>query len=719
VFYANIVLANLIALAIILVYLSMRLNKHSSICLFIVSIIPLIILELGCYFFLRSPTSITSATLIVLALGLIPLPFAALSYTLGRDSVKPDSIPLCAYYVAQIVVFFFFARDLYAGRIIDWLTGILDEPLILITNERRYWVINLLVSCGVVLFGFENTLRNASRKQADGMKFVLTAFAGLIVYFAYLSVQLLLFSYISESMLLVGVMMISVSLILLLYAFVKHPFWEVEIRVSRRIIFGSLSATVLAVYLVISGSIIDLVRFTQPDHHIILVPAMGFASVAAVLIAYLSPKFRARLENFLTRNFFINKYDYRALWTKFSEKSSGSLNITELLPRIGEFIADSMFVEQVAIWLRSQDSEAFVLAYLHEPVGSAPVSSFSLRLRKDWDCTGPSEAMTTSDAGNISESGNAGPSTFVEGQQIFEKLRINNFVMVKNGKDLLGIVGVGADIANRPANKEDNQLLASMSNQLANLIMNHRLSEQLLLAREWEFFNRFSSFILHDLKNLATLQSMTLENAQGLKNNPQFLTDAFTTFQQTTDKMINLIASLSVQKGQLTLQQQPLNILAVIENTFTDLKIEQRTGVNLVTKFPPAEPPPMIFGDPELLQKAFTNILLNAIQSLPHGKGLVEIKVIHPNNGKITTAITDTGCGIAPERLQRLFRPFQTSKQYGMGIGLCHTRSIIEVHGGHIYIESQMNAGTKVQVDLPTLAKQKGTAFSETQDFNS
>jgi C4-dicarboxylate-specific signal transduction histidine kinase len=50
-----------------------------------------------------------------------------------------------------------------------------------------------------------------------------------------------------------------------------------------------------------------------------------------------------------------------------------------------------------------------------------------------------------------------------------------------------------------------------------------------------------------------------------------------------------------------------------------------------------------------------------------------------------------------------LFRPFQTTKEKGLGIGLCHTRSIIEVHGGHIRIESQLNAGTKVEVELPTL----------------
>ena len=112
---------------------------------------------------------------------------------------------------------------------------------------------------------------------------------------------------------------------------------------------------------------------------------------------------------------------------------------------------------------------------------------------------------------------------------------------------------------------------------------------------------------------------------------------------------------------------------------------------------------PVISGDAELLQKAFTNLLLNAIQSLPKGQGAVEVTVSEEVAGKITTSIRDTGCGIPPERLETLFRPFQTTKERGMGIGLCHTRSIIEVHGGQIRIESQVNAGTRVEVELPTL----------------
>lgn len=77
--------------------------------------------------------------------------------------------------------------------------------------------------------------------------------------------------------------------------------------------------------------------------------------------------------------------------------------------------------------------------------------------------------------------------------------------------------------------------------------------------------------------------------------------------------------------------------------------------------------------------------------------------VIHPGNGKIMTEIKDTGCGISPEQIKNLFRPFQTTKKNGMGIGLCHTRSIIEVHGGRIHIDSAINAGTQVEIEFPTL----------------
>jgi signal transduction histidine kinase len=144
--------------------------------------------------------------------------------------------------------------------------------------------------------------------------------------------------------------------------------------------------------------------------------------------------------------------------------------------------------------------------------------------------------------------------------------------------------------------------------------------------------------------------------------------------------MIDLITSLAVQRREFFLNQQVVNIRQVVSQAFDELRVGQTNGVELIKRFPPDDSPSIVCGDPELLRKAFRNVLLNAIQSLPKGDGSVEVSVSQPANDKVITSIKDTGCGIPPEKLQSVFRPFQTTKKQGMGIGLCHTRSIIEIH---------------------------------------
>jgi putative PEP-CTERM system histidine kinase len=448
-------------------------------------------------------------------------------------------------------------------------------------------------------------------------------------------------------------------------------------------------------YLFLSGSVLDFLRFTIPGSWHALLPVAAFVLLAFFLLFYLSPYFRSSIRNFITMNVFRNKYDYRDLWMKFSDKSSGSLNLQEVLPKVAEFVSDAMFVRQVAIWLRSPTSETFYLAYCHDAQSATEGSN----LRFDPGCRSDKHAVLF----NVPNPGNANTIKFpIDKVSYLEQLGISRVALVEKNSSALALLGIGKEIHRENSSAEDDQLLTSISNQLGNLILTHKLSEDLLLSREWDSFNRFASFVLHDLKNLATLQGMILENAKHLRDNPKFTEDAFETFQKTTDKMINLIASLSVQRGQFSLKQQPVNILDIIAHTFDDLKIAQRNGVKLSTKFPPENKVPIVSGDPELLQKAFTNLLLNAIQSLPQGEGALDISVSQENGGKITAAIRDNGCGISPEQMQNLFRPFQTTKDRGMGIGLCHTRSIIEVHGGQLRIESKVNAGTKVEVELPT-----------------
>ena len=698
--FNSLFLANLMLLGSLFTYLATKIGKHRTVIYLAAALTPLISFELGSFLFSNWPSSRDGAKLIILAAALVPVTIVPVSQSVGRARPENHQIGWLIYYIFQSIVLLFVVQQILAGGIIEWVTGILEEPIIIIDNHWRYYFLNVIASSILALLSFDKTLKRATRPQQDELKFVFIAFLGFAVYFSYLATTILLSSYISQPIVQLGAVITFSGVVLLAYGFAKYPSWEVKIRVSRHLVFGSLTATAALIYLIISGSILNILRLAQSQGASSLLPIAAFALVALFLFIYLSPSFHSSVKSFVTRNFFRNKYDYRDLWMKFSDKSSGSLNIRDLLPHVAEFIADAMFVRQVTFWLRSTTSDTYLLAYCHDRTVAKVSQPLPLRLN-------PRHA---NDKNRILFSVPAnGGETAVDnfpvhqGTQTLADLGIKRLVLVEKGHEVLALMGIGTQTDQERSSAEDEQFLSSVSNQLGHLILTHKLSEELLLAREWDSFNRFASFILHDLKNLATLQGMTLDNAKHLRENPHFISDAFATFSQTTEKMINLIASLSVQRGQFSLKQQPVNILEVIAQTFDDLKIEQRNGVRVKTAFPPKNALGVISGDPELLQKAFTNLLLNAIQSLPKGEGAVEVTVSQEPRGMITTSIRDNGCGIAPERLESLFRPFQTTKEKGLGIGLCHTRSIIEVHGGQIRIESQLNAGTRVEVELPTL----------------
>jgi signal transduction histidine kinase len=109
----------------------------------------------------------------------------------------------------------------------------------------------------------------------------------------------------------------------------------------------------------------------------------------------------------------------------------------------------------------------------------------------------------------------------------------------------------------------------------------------------------------------------------------------------------------------------------------------------------------IIRGDGEKLRQAFLNIVINALQATPSG-GNVRIDLNKVESGFEIT-FCDSGSGIAPDILQRIFEPFYTTKTDGTGLGLAVTRKIIEAHGGKLDIESKEGLGTTVSISLPML----------------
>jgi signal transduction histidine kinase len=111
--------------------------------------------------------------------------------------------------------------------------------------------------------------------------------------------------------------------------------------------------------------------------------------------------------------------------------------------------------------------------------------------------------------------------------------------------------------------------------------------------------------------------------------------------------------------------------------------------------------------DQDLLYQAFLNILLNAIQAMPHGGHLTVFTLPGPRGQGGEIRFQDNGEGIEPETLNKIFNPFFTTKEKGSGLGLPIVKSIIEAHQGSLNISSVAGDGTTVVITLPDLALQK------------
>lgn len=159
-----------------------------------------------------------------------------------------------------------------------------------------------------------------------------------------------------------------------------------------------------------------------------------------------------------------------------------------------------------------------------------------------------------------------------------------------------------------------------------------------------------------------------------------------------------------VEAGALEPQHKPVRLVALVDEVLAVLVTEfERASVeprNMISYNLP-----VVEADPDMLTRVFSNLCDNALQHTPPG-GTVAIEAL-PHENMLAVAVTDTGQGIPPEALERVFERFfradtaRQSKTGGSGLGLAIVRAIVEVHGGRIWAENAPGAGARFIFTLP------------------
>jgi putative PEP-CTERM system histidine kinase len=258
---------------------------------------------------------------------------------------------------------------------------------------------------------------------------------------------------------------------------------------------------------------------------------------------------------------------------------------------------------------------------------------------------------------------------------------------------------LGDRVGGIPFMHQDLDLLKCVGDQVAASLRNLQLSGKLLQVKEMEAFQTMSAFFVHDLKNTASTLGLMLKNLPIHFNDPAFREDALRGVSKTVTHINNLIGRLSLLRHGLEIRRADADLNELVDKVLAAHK--SALNVELIKDF---QALPRISVDPEQLFKVVTNLVLNATEAVSQ-PGQVRVQTSQLN-GWAVLAVADNGCGMSPEFLNRsLFRPFQTTKKAGLGIGMFQSKMIIEAHGGRIEVESETGKGSTFRVLLPLTKK--------------
>lgn len=249
---------------------------------------------------------------------------------------------------------------------------------------------------------------------------------------------------------------------------------------------------------------------------------------------------------------------------------------------------------------------------------------------------------------------------------------------------------------------EIGELTESFNFMLQGLRENKRLEERLREAEHLSAVGELSRSIAHEIRNPLNFISLSIDHIRE-KYPPSVHKDAenfdalLSSMKQEIRRLNRLVSDFLDYGKPLRLNIQRTQVERMLDDVVEIIRAKAaEEGVEIKKQY---EFSPDIMVDPELMKTCIMNVLTNAFQAMPEG-GTLTIRTGR-DDGRFVLSVADTGVGVERENLSKVFEPFYTTKNTGLGLGLATTKRIVEEHGGKIEIRSEGGAGSDVIISLP------------------
>lgn len=575
-------------------------------------------------------------------------------------------------------------------QVFVWRTFDDGMSMIALASWGRVPYVFMVIAMALGLAQLELVLRASREPVRHRLKFIVIGMGGLAGYQLYQASQMLLLPIWRAEHILVSSVVTAMALCLIAYGLGRSRLQEVLVKtyVSQQALFGSVTFIVIGLYLFTIGVVGEWIRRTNQPLGVGFSVVVMFGGLVGLAVAAFSKTVRAEIRQFLARNFYRSKYDYRAKWLQVTEAFQEAANREAIMDRLLDFLIKTFATATISIWTFRDADRRFCQARSvtaeKEPSPldlSHPVIMQLLeRDEPVWLEGGVVGRNTGADAPDD-------PLAAIGAALCFP---------IRAQGQLTAFVALGKQLRGEAYGTDDCDLLHGIAHHVGALLSHADLAEERQAAAELEALHRFSVFCLHDLKNLAARLSLVAQNAESHGKDPAFQESAMRTVADTADKMTVLMSKLSLKsfKPMPVAMPEPIDMPSLIDETVAPIRGEGRVGLYVTSEFVPP-----VMAVREHIHQVLLNVVLNAKQAISQD-GAICITT-GQQGGLVVVTVEDTGVGIPASQLSALFRPSQSSRPGGLGIGLYQCKQMVEAHQGTIQLRSEEGKGTQVRIALP------------------
>ena len=548
----------------------------------------------------------------------------------------------------------------------------------------------LMLSLATPVLGLmlvEQLFRAVSDDSIWNIKPLCLALAGQLIFDIYLFSDALMFNRLDEDAISIRGFIHAMTIPLLLLAAQRSRDLSMKIRLSQKAAFHSATLLFAGLYLLFMASVGYYVRYFGGDWGRALQLALVCAAVLGLGALVVSGSMRAKLRVLVGKHFFSYRYDYREEWLRFTQTLSAQNSPQAMGQQVIRGLANMVESPAGGLWVREAGQDNYrQTARWNIPANDAEVIP---------DSTLPSFLRNSGWVVNLEEyrcyPGRYGDLEIP--QWLSELPNAWLVIPLMVGTQMNGFVVLASSRTEIDVNWEVNDLLRTAGCQAAGFLANMQATEALLEARKFDAFNKMSAFVVHDLKNIVTQLALMLKNAERHRDNPEFQQDMLMTVEHSVERMRQLMMQLregATPPGTAC----GVNLSDVIQRIHKE-KMDQGRSVELRIHDKLATR-----GHEDRLERVIGHLVQNALDATPP---LGDVWIALERRGdRAALEVGDTGHGMSPEFIrERLFKPFQSTKAAGMGIGAYESAQYIRELGGDMLVDSELEKGTRITVVLP------------------